>query len=120
MIKIDSVRWGEIEVDGQEFRQVLIIKDQVFERDSEKLHQLFDTSHKIGDWEVEELFKDNPEVIIIGTGWAGVLNVSEELKAKSEKLQIGLRVLRTPKAVEEYNKLRGEGKRVNALIHTTC
>lgn len=120
MIKIDKVEWGKIEVDGKEYGQVLILDDQILERDSEKLHQLFGTTHKIGDWEVEKLFSDNPEAIIIGTGWTGVLKVSEELKTKSEKLQIRMRALRTPKAVEEYNKLTGEGKKVNSLIHTTC
>lgn len=120
MIKIDSVRWGEIEINGQEFRQVLIIKDQVFERDSEKLQQLFDTSHKIGDWEVEKLVSEKPKMIVVGNGWDGLLEVNEELKAKSEKLGIILKIFRTPKAVEEYNRLIGEGKKVNALIHTTC
>lgn len=120
MIKIDKVEWGKIEINGKKYGQVLIVGDQVIERDSEKLHQLFDTTHKIGDWEIEKLFSGNPELIVIGTGWTEVLKVSEELKAKSEKLQIELRALRTPKAVEEYNKFTGEGKKVNALIHTTC
>ena len=124
MLKIDKVEWGKIEINGKKYGQVLIIGDQVIERDSEKLHQLFDTTHKIGDWEVEELFNNSPEVIVIGTGWAGVLKISEELirqlAEKSEKLGVELKILKTPKAVKEYNQLAEEGKKVNALIHTTC
>jgi len=117
---IDKVEWGKIVVNNQENGQVLIIGDQVFERDSEKLHQLFETTHKIGDWEEEKLFSGRPEIIVIGNGFDGALEVGEKLKAESEELGIELKILKTPQAVEEYNKLMGEGKRVNALIHTTC
>lgn len=120
MIKIDAVEWGKIVVKGREYKQILAVGEKVFERDSEKLHQLFGTTHQIGDWETEELLKGKPEVIVIGNGWDGILEVSEELRTKSEELEIEIKILRTPKAVEEFNQLVEEGKRVNALIHTTC
>ncbi|HUT44146.1 MAG TPA: MTH938/NDUFAF3 family protein [Desulfobacterales bacterium] len=120
MINIDQIDWGKIEVDGQEYRQVLIIGDEVLERDDKKLHQLFNTTHQIGDWEEELLFSGKPEVIVIGNGFDGVLGVSEELKAKSEKLGTELKILKTPQAVEEFNRFSEAGKKVNALIHTTC
>lgn len=120
MIKIDSVEWGKIVVGGREYKQILVVGEKVFERDSEKLHQLFGTTHRIGDWEVEELIKGKPEIIVIGTGWEGILEVSEKLRAKSEELGIEIKILRTPEAVEKYNKLVEQGEKVNALIHTTC
>ncbi|HUW24679.1 MAG TPA: MTH938/NDUFAF3 family protein [Patescibacteria group bacterium] len=127
MIQINNADWGKIEVDGQEYRQVLIIGDEVLERDDKKLHQLFNTTHQIGDWEEELLFSGKPEVMVIGNGFDGVLEVSEKFKARlaarqvqSSKLGIELRILKTPQAVEEFNRLSKEGKRVNALIHTTC
>lgn len=120
MPKIDFVEWGEIWVDGKQYHQVLIVGKKVFERDSEKLHQLFGTTHKIGDWEEKMLLGGKPEVIIIGNGWDGAMEISSKLKVKSEKLGITLKILRTPEAVEEYNQLVKEGKKVNALIHTTC
>ncbi len=120
MIQIDKVEWGKIVVDNREYRQVLIIGDEVFERDSEKLHQLFKTTHRIGDWEEKKLFSNQPEVIVIGTGFDGVLEVREEIKVKSAELGIELKILKTPQVIDEYNQLVKEGKRVNALIHTTC
>jgi len=120
MLKIDCVEWGEIWVDGKQYHQVLIVGKKVFERDSEKLHQLFGTTHKIGGWEEKMLLGGKPEVIIIGNGWDEVLQVNEDFKFKIENLGIDLRILRTPEAVEEYNQLVKEGKKVNALIHTTC
>ena len=120
MIKINSVEWGKIKVNGREYGQVLIIGDEVFERDSEKLHQLFDTTHQMGDWEAEQLVADNPEVIVVGNGWDGVLEINSKFKVQSAKLGIELKTFRTPQAMEEYNKLVAEGKKVSALIHTTC
>jgi len=120
MVKIDSVEWGEIWVDGKQYHQVLIVGEEVFERDSEKLHQLFGTTHKIGEQEEKMLLEGNPEVIIIGNGWEGVLQVTENFKLETENLGIDLKILRTPEAVEEYNQLVKEGKKANVLIHTTC
>lgn len=113
MTIIDSVEWGKIVIDGQEYKQALIVDGKVFERDSEKLHQLFGTSHKIGDWEIEQLLSGKPEIIIVGNGFDGVLEVNAKLGKE-------VKILKTPQAVEEYNRLSEEGKKVNALIHTTC
>lgn len=120
MIKIDAVEWGKIIIDGKEYDQVLLVKDEVIERDSITLHQLFGTTHKMSDWEMEKLLEGKPEIVIIGNGWNEAMEVSQKLKVKSQKAKIELKVLRTPEAVEEYNRLVAEGKRVNALIHTTC
>ncbi|MGB9707066.1 MAG: MTH938/NDUFAF3 family protein [Microgenomates group bacterium] len=120
MPKIESVSWGKVKIDGREYHQVLIVGDKVFERDKPKLEELFGTTHQIGDWEEELLLSQNPEIILIATGWSGVLKVTENLKFKIENLGIELKTVLTPKIVSEYNRLVAEGKKVNALIHTTC
>lgn len=117
---INSTEFGEITIDGKKYGQVLIIGDLVMERDYEKLEKLFGTSHKVGDWERDELVKGNPEIIVIGTGQSSVMNVDEELGNGLAKKGIELIVASTPEAVEIYNEKIKEGKRVNALIHTTC
>ncbi|MFZ5559596.1 MAG: hypothetical protein ACOZAL_02275, partial [Patescibacteria group bacterium] len=65
---INSTEFGNITIDGKKYNQVLIVGDLVMERDYEKLERLFGTTHKIGDWEKDELVKENPEIIVIGTG----------------------------------------------------
>lgn len=128
MPHIDSAKFGKVKIDGKEYNQVLIIGNRVMERDYEKLKKLFDTSHKIGDWEIEELLKENPEIIVVATGQDGLLEVEKEL---IEKMSAqggpatggrGIEVIsaKTPEAIEIYNEKIKAGKRVNALIHTTC
>jgi hypothetical protein len=117
---IDFCGWGKIKIGTQEFDQVIISQGKAIRRQVEKLEEIFGTTHQIGEWEERLLLAGNPEVIIIGSGQFGVLKVSEELKKKLEKSKAKVEVLLTPKAVSEFNRLVFEGKRVNALIHTTC
>ena len=120
MPKIDKTSWGKVKIDGQEYHQVLIIGDQVLEREGEKLRNLFGTTHRIGAWEQELLLTNKPEIILIAHGWNGVLKVSDEFKKKVKRAGIELRVVLTPKIKKEYHQLVKTGKKVNALIHTTC
>jgi len=119
-IKIDHCEFGEISVGGKKFHQILISNNQVFERDEEKLKEMFNSSHFIGDWEKEMLFAVNPEVVIIGNGFNGVLRVDDKLVQEAKERGIQLIIDYTPQSVVLYNQLVDEGKRVNCLIHTTC
>ena len=120
MVKIEKVSWGKVKVNGKIYHQVLLIGDQVLERDKDKLETLFGTTHQIGNWEEDLLFSKNPDIILIASGWNGVLKVSQNFKARSAKLGIELKVVLTGKVVSKYNQLVSQGKQVNVLIHTTC
>jgi hypothetical protein len=120
MVKIEKVSWGKVKVNGQIYHQVLIIGEKVLARDKEKLENLFGTTHQIGDWEQKELLSGKPDIVLIATGWSGVLKVTEEFKKKIEEAGIELRVVLTPKIVKEYYQLVNQGRQVNCLIHTTC
>ncbi|MGB4253542.1 MAG: MTH938/NDUFAF3 family protein [Minisyncoccales bacterium] len=117
---INSTEFGSITIDNKEYGQVLIIGNSIIERDHSKLNKLFGTSHKIGRWEVEKLLEGNPDFILIGTGQSGVMKVGKEVLNKLNKSGAKIIVDITPKIVEDYNQKTKEGKRVNALIHTTC
>ncbi len=120
MPHIDSCRFGSITIAGQKYGQVLIIGDKVEERDAKKLHELFKTTHRVGDWETAKLLSGSPDVVLIGTGQEGVLEVDEEVSLKLEGAVPRLIIQTTPQAVSTYNELVKENKVVNALIHTTC
>jgi hypothetical protein len=120
MPKIDKVSWGKIKIDGQNYHQVLIIGKEVIERESDKLHEFFGTTHRIGDWERKKLLAKSPEIILVATGWSGLVKIDEEFKKELKKKKIELQTVLTPKVVKRYHQLVEEDKRVNALIHTTC
>jgi len=120
MTKIDSVGWGNVVIDGQKFDQVVISGEKVIRREVEKLEKLFGTTHVVADWEQKLLMEGNPEIIILSSGQGGVMEISQEVKEKLAKPGAEIKILLTPQAVSEFNRLTSEGKKVNALIHTTC
>ena len=120
MVHFDKTWFGGVIIDGTEFCDVLVIGNEVIDRESIVPGWFDDNSHHtVYGHELKELLKGNPEVIIIGNGQSSVLRVPKEITTEIEKRKIELIVLETTKAVEEYNKL-AKKKRVNALIHTTC
>jgi len=116
---INSTQFGSITIDGKKYGQVLIVGDSVYERDYDKLNQIFGTSHRIGDWEIKQLLENGPDVVIIGTGQSGAMEVGKEVeKIKSKGIEVIAEI--TPKAIESYNQKIKQDKKINALIHTTC
>ena len=118
--KIDKITWGKIVSGNNEYHDIIAIDGNIEERDYPKLKELFGTSHEIGDWEIERLFSNNPDVVIIGVGWVGAVKVPDSLRSTAEKHNVVLNTLKSPKAVTKYNKLIKQDKKVNALIHSTC
>jgi hypothetical protein len=119
-LKIDHCEFGEIIINGKKFHQILISKNKVLERDEKRLEETFNSSHFIGDWEKELLFSNNPDVIIIGNGYQGILKVDESLIKEAQEKNIKLIINFTPEAVSLYNQLVEKVEIVNCLIHTTC
>ncbi len=108
---IDSTNFGEIVIDRKKYNDVLIIDNQVFDRNT-------DDTHRISNNESEQLLKNNPDVVIIGTGVYGMVRVEENVKEKISK-NAELIIMKTKNAAEKYNEL-SKDKRVNALLHSTC
>ena len=59
-----------------------------------------------------------PEVLVIGTGYEGMVRVAPALLARGDGPSI--EILPTPEALRRYNELRTAGRRVAAIIHSTC
>jgi hypothetical protein len=111
---IDSYDFGRIVVDGKACTSDVIIfpdrvKDNWWRKEGHALH--------IED--IESVIKENPEVLIVGTGKYGLLKVLPETKEFIESKGIELIVEPTDKACEMYNEISKDKKAVAAL-HLTC
>ncbi|MBI5465206.1 hypothetical protein HY946_01195 [Candidatus Gottesmanbacteria bacterium] len=120
MVNFEKTWFGGVRINGQDWHDVIVVGEEIEERDDRRLHQVFGRAHWIGDWEVEKLLSNNPEIVIIGNGTGGLLEVTPEVQEKFKKAGVELKILLTPEATSEFNKLYSEGKKINALIHTTC
>ena len=119
MTKVNSLSFGSIVVDNKKFsRDVLIFTDGTVEQRRGGLW-LFG-SHNIKRNEIERLLRDEPEVVIIGTGTNGKAHIAPKAESwlKTKKLEV--LVLPSYEAVTKLNEMVDQSKKVASLIHITC
>ncbi|MEM4524852.1 MAG: MTH938/NDUFAF3 family protein [Methanothermobacter sp.] len=109
-------KFGMVNYDEKEYNHDIIVHvdGSVTPRKKEISRKKYGTSHILAQEEIEPLLDEKPEVIIVGSGVHGALELGEI------SIEIDVIVLPTCKAVEKYNQLREEGKKVAAIVHVTC
>lgn len=115
MIKmIDAYDFGRIVIDGKAFtRDVIIFPDRVIDNWWRK------EGHVLNREDIELIVREKPEVLIVGTGKYGIMEVPAKTREYVSSKAIELIVEQTAKAFEEYNKISPHKKTVAAL-HLTC
>ena len=113
-MKIDSYSFGKIVINGKTYTSDVIIYpnrvDASWWRKEGHLLQFAD---------VEKALQAKPDVLVIGTGYSGVMRVPKETLDRIISQGIEVKVERTAKAVEVYNDLEG-ATTVIAALHLTC
>jgi len=61
-----------------------------------------------------------PDAVIIGTGYEGKVQLDPHLLIRSDLPLHRVEILPTSQAIRRFNELRAAGKRVVAIIHSTC
>lgn len=69
--------------------------------------------------DVSILLESNPEVIVIGTGCGGLLEVPDNVKNLIRSKRIAIVIEKTPEACKKFNNLISENKKVAAILHST-
>ena len=111
---IDGYEFGEITIDGKTYHHdVIIYKDKV--DDSWRRVE----GHKLSLGDIATILDKKPEILVIGTGADGVMNVPAGVIASIEAKGIRVIVRKTVDACEEYNSL-SPSKNVIAALHLTC
>ena len=113
-MKVDSYSFGKIVLQGTVFTSDVIIYpgrvDAAWWRKEGHLLQVEDLA---------EALRSKPGVLVIGTGYYGILRVPRETVERIAALGIDVKVEKTARAVEVYNELERAGNMVAAL-HLTC
>ena len=76
--------------------------------------------HRVDVSDIGDILAVTPEVLIIGTGYAGFMEVPKSLHSALRDHNIKLIAEETPQAVKTFNELHSQGKRVAAAFHLTC
>lgn len=111
---VESYSFGKIQISGNAYTSDLIIfPDRI---DSFWWRK---TGHRLCLEDLHEVFKEKFEVLIVGTGYMGLMKVDEEVLKHSATVGVELIIEYTKKAVLTYNTLF-HTKKVIAALHLTC
>jgi len=112
---IEKYSFGSINIEGTIYKKdVIIFPERVYSPWwREKGHSL-----SIND--LNEVISYNPEILIIGTGAYGVMDVPDSSIEFLRDKGIEVRVSNTKDAVNLFNKEIEIGKNVVACLHLTC
>ena len=111
---IESYDFGKVVIDDRIYTSdVIVFPDRV--RDNWWREE----GHKISIEDLEEIFKEGPEVLVVGTGYSGLVEIPK--KTADFVRSNGIRLIAEPtkRATEVYNEL-SKSKRVVAALHLTC
>ena len=116
---INSTSFGSIRVDGEEFDHDIIItlEGEVKKRKKKLSKAVYGTSHTISLQEIEYVYQEGAQGILIGSGQYGVASISEEASSFLVEKDCSVIVRHTPDAIKKWNK---QGDKWIGLFHITC
>ncbi|MFW6115633.1 MAG: Mth938-like domain-containing protein [Chloroflexota bacterium] len=111
---VESYNFGHMVVDGQEHtNDLILLPDRVIP------NWWCDQGHRLSAGDLEQVVDAQPEVLVVGTGASGVMDVPAETRRAVEEAGIELHVARTGQAWKRYNQLQEERPTAGAF-HLTC
>jgi len=112
---INSYHFGNITINGKNYTEDIWIDL------NNRVHTWWrGSSHIIEKKDLEKALKEVPEVVVIGTGEAGIAEVYDEALEYLKKEKIKFFIEPTGKAVKTYNQFKEKNKKVIGLFHLTC
>ncbi len=111
---IDSYEFGRIVINGKRYNSDLIVfpdkvRDGWWRKEGHRLH--------VED--LKDVLEAKPEVLVVGTGYSGLMTVPPETRKYVESEGIELIAQRTAEACKTFNRLV-QSRKVVAALHLTC
>ncbi|MFQ6076318.1 MAG: Mth938-like domain-containing protein [Candidatus Bathyarchaeia archaeon] len=114
-LTINSYSFGRIVIGGSRYTSdVIVYPDRVEDGWWRK------EGHQLCADDIREAVEGGkPEVLIVGTGYMGLMRVLPEARGYLKSQGVELLIERTKRACEVFNQLSGS-RRVMAALHLTC
>lgn len=113
---IEAYSFGQMTVNGKQYTKDLIILP-----DGGILHPWWRKSgHTLTLDDLGPVIDASPDILIVGMGMSGMMNLHPPLFAELTKRNINLIAKPTTQAVKEYNSLLEQNLGVAACFHLTC
>jgi hypothetical protein len=111
---IESYEFGRIVIEGTGYTtDVIVYSDHVED------NWWREEGHSLSPVDLWAVVQAKPEVLVIGTGYSGLMRVPPETEKHLREHGIRLIAERTTEAVRIYNQL-GQSTKVVAALHLTC
>ena len=114
-MKIDAYSFGSITIDGKIYDNDLIIFP-----DKVKSNWWRKQGHVLDVDDLTEVIESKPQILIIGTGASGLMQIAESTRKKLQSCNIQLIEDLTKQACEIFNKKVAEDKNIVGAFHLTC
>lgn len=106
--------FGRIHVDGEPHdADLVVLPDRVIAGWRRK------RGHRLQVVDMAEIFEAEPEILVVGQGYFGLMKVGRRVEKELARRNIKLHAQRTGRAVSLYESLRAD-HRVAAALHLTC
>jgi len=112
---VDDYSFGSMTVDGKIYNTDLIIFPETIKPDWWRKK-----GHSLTLEDLEEILKYNPEVLIVGKGYSGCMQVSMDTKKALQYQNIQVIDKNTGEAYKVFNDQIKQGKKVVGAFHLTC
>ncbi len=114
-MRISDYEFGRIAIAGKSYTSdVIIAPEQVIDSWWRK------QGHNLQIEDLDDIVNAKPDLLIIGTGYYGRMQVPNETKQYLEEQGIKVLQAKTGDAVTEFNRLQKEYARIVAALHLTC
>ena len=111
---IEAYRFGSITVDGETYTDDIKIVDGRTVPGWWRIE-----GHRLAAADIEDILETKPDVLVVGKGDPGLMEVPPETEKRLEELDILLVARPTAEAVKVYNDMLGQRK-VAFAAHLTC
>jgi hypothetical protein len=112
---IEAYHFGSMQITGKTYQADLkIIRGQVV------ANWWRNQGHVVDVADVADVLAAKPEILVVGKGQPGNMQVAQPLRAALEAAGIELIAQSTGLAAATFNRLHIEGKNVAAAFHLTC
>ncbi len=114
-LMIEFYDFGTIVINGKRYtNDVIVFLDRVKDRWWRK------EGHQLAIKDLQEVLKAKPQVVVVGTGYSGLMKVSTEVRQHLDEQGISLVIEKTADAAKTFNELVHSGEKVVAALHLTC
>ncbi len=111
---IENYEFGKMVVDGQAYSADLVLLPG-------RINSAWwrQQGHTLSLADLQDVLAEEIEVLVIGTGFFGLMKVTSEVEQAAAAKGIQLLVQKTKAAVQKYNELAAR-KRTAGAFHLTC